>query len=51
MGVAVGGVLAEQMGIAPFFLVDGVACLLLGLAMYLPKSVRALDSEPAPSAQ
>ena len=51
VGVAVGGVLAEQMGIAPFFLVDGVACLLLGLVMYLPKSVRALDCEPAPSAQ
>lgn len=51
VGVAVGGVVAEQMGIAPFFLVDGVACLVLGLVMYLPKSVRALDSEPSSSVQ
>ena len=44
IGVAIGGVLAEQIGIAPFFLVDGLACLALGLVMYLPKSVRALDA-------
>ncbi|MEC4174967.1 MFS transporter [Adlercreutzia sp. R7] len=43
VGVAIGGVLAEVMGIAPFFLVDGLACLALGLVLYLPKSVRALD--------
>lgn len=51
VGVAVGGMMAEQMGIMPFFLADGLACLVLGLVMYLPKSVRALDSEPAPSVQ
>ncbi|MCI9495292.1 MAG: MFS transporter [Adlercreutzia mucosicola] len=44
IGVAIGGVLAEQIGIAPFFFVDGLACLALGLIMYLPKSVRALDA-------
>ena len=44
IGVAIGGVLAEWIGIAPFFLVDGLACLALGLVMYLPKSVRALDA-------
>ena len=27
----------------PFFIVDGLACLALGLVLYLPKSVRALD--------
>lgn len=43
VGVAIGGVLAEQIGIAPFFLVDGLACLALGLVLYLPRSVRALD--------
>ena len=43
IGVAIGGVLAEQIGIAPFFLVDGLACLALGLVLYLPRSVRALD--------
>ncbi len=43
IGVAIGGVLAEWIGIAPFFLVDGLACLALGLVMYLPRSVRALD--------
>ncbi len=45
VGVAIGGVLAEVMGIAPFFLVDGLACLALGLVLYLPKSVRALDEK------
>ena len=43
IGVAIGGVLAEQIGIAPFFLADGLACLTLGLVLYLPRSVRALD--------
>lgn len=43
LGVAVGGALAESIGIAPFFLIDGLACLALGLVLYLPRSVRALD--------
>ena len=43
VGIAIGGVLAEAMGVAPFFIVDGLACLTLGLVLYLPKSVRALD--------
>lgn len=45
LGVAAGGALAEAVGIAPFFLVDGLACLALGLVLYLPRSVRALDRE------
>lgn len=45
VGIAVGGVAAEAMGIAPFFVVDGLACLVLGLVLHLPKSVRALDEE------
>lgn len=44
LGVAIGGVLAEAVGIAPFFLVDGLACLALGSVLYLFKSVRALDT-------
>lgn len=43
IGVALGGVLAEAIGVAPFFVVDGLACLALGLVLYLPKSIRALD--------
>lgn len=43
LGVALGGALAETVGIAPFFLIDGLACLVLGLVLYLPRSVRALD--------
>ena len=35
--------LAEAIGVAPFFVVDGLACLALGLVLYLPKSIRALD--------
>lgn len=46
IGVAIGGVLAEWIGIAPFFVVDGIACMLLSLIIYLPRSVRALDSTP-----
>ena len=42
-GVAVGGALAEVMGVAPFFVVDGLACLALGLAALFPKSIRQLD--------
>ncbi len=58
IGIAVGGVLAEAIGIAPFFLVDGLVCIVLGALVYLPKSVRALDhakpasaSAAAPSAE
>lgn len=43
LGVAIGGVTAEAIGIAPFFVVDGILCLVLGILIYLPKSVRALD--------
>ena len=35
---------ADSVGIAPFFLIDGLACLALDLVMYLPRSVRALDA-------
>ena len=35
--------MAEAIGIAPFFLVDGLVCIVLGALVYLPKSVRALD--------
>lgn len=43
LGIALGGVLAEAIGIAPFFVVDGLVCIALGCLIYLPKSVRALD--------
>lgn len=43
IGIALGGVLAEAIGIAPFFVVDGLVCIALGCLIYLPKSVRALD--------
>lgn len=47
IGIALGGMLAESIGVAPFFVVDGAICLVLGLVVYLPKSVRALDHAPA----
>lgn len=50
VGVAVGGALAEAIGIAAFFVVDGLVCVALGVLLYLPKSVRALDRE-APAAE
>ncbi len=45
LGVAVGGVAAEAMGIAPFFLVDGIICAVLGLLVYVPRCVRVLDEK------
>ena len=50
MGVAAGGALAEAIGVAPFFVVDGLACLALGCVVLLPRSIRALD-EPSTSAR
>lgn len=49
IGVAIGGVTAEAIGIAPFFVVDGILCLIIGLLIYIPKSVRGLD-KAAPKA-
>lgn len=43
IGIAIGGALAEGIGVAPFFLVDGIACVALGVLCYLPRSIRALD--------
>ncbi len=43
IGIALGGALAEGIGVAAFFVVDGLLCLVLGLLVYLPKNVRALD--------
>lgn len=43
IGVALGGALAEAIGVAPFFVVDGILCVILGAAMYLPKEIRDLD--------
>lgn len=45
IGVALGGMLAEGIGIAPFFVVDGILCIALGAVMYLPRDIRALDRE------
>lgn len=49
LGIAGGGIVAENIGIVSFFLVDGLACLALGLLIYLPKSVRALDKSEPPA--
>ena len=47
IGIAIGGVAAEAIGVAPFFVIDGIVCALIGIALYLPKSVRALDEPSA----
>ena len=47
VGIALGGIAAEAIGVAPFFVVDGVICAIIGVMLYLPKSVRALDEPPA----
>ncbi|WP_165044452.1 MFS transporter [Adlercreutzia sp. ZJ138] len=45
VGVALGGVLAEAVGVAPFFIIDGLICLVVGCVTYLPKAIRALDED------
>lgn len=47
VGIALGGMAAEAIGVASFFVVDGVICAIIGVVLYLPKSVRALDEHPA----
>ncbi len=38
-------VLAEAVCVIPFFVIDGLICLAVGCATYLPKSIRALDAD------
>lgn len=45
IGIAIGGVVAEAIGVAPFFVVVGVLYMLVSLALLIPKSVRALDHQ------
>jgi len=51
LGIVTGGAVAEWIGVAPFFLVDGVACLAVGVAVFVFRSVRALDQVPASTPQ
>jgi len=43
VGIAIGGAVAEVIGVASFFFIDGLIVIVLGLLLYVPKSVRALD--------
>ena len=43
IGIAIGGMATELMGVTAFFVVDGIACLVLGIVAYIPKPIRALD--------
>lgn len=45
VGIAIGGVIAQYTGVAEFYVIDGAACTLLGILLYVPKSVRALDKD------
>lgn len=44
LGIAAGGIFAEFMGVAPFFVVDGILCAFIGMLMATFKSIRKLDS-------
>lgn len=44
LGIAAGGIFAEFMGVAPFFVVDGILCAFIGVLMATFKSIRNLDS-------
>ena len=48
LGIALGGLLAQAIGVAPFFVVDGLAVAAVGVAIYAIGGVRALD-RPRPS--
>ncbi|MCL1798048.1 MAG: MFS transporter [Eggerthellaceae bacterium] len=48
IGIAGGGFLAEAIGVAPFYAIGGVLCVIMGVAVYSFKNVRALD-KPAVS--
>ena len=44
IGIAIGGPLADAIGVAPFFIVDGIACMIIALLL-LPAAQRsALDA-------
>lgn len=43
-GIAVGGVIAEWIGIPTFFVASGILFLVIGLSGYLFKDIRALDA-------
>lgn len=42
-GIMVGGVVAEEIGVPAFFVIDGILCVLIGIAMYAQRCVRLLD--------
>lgn len=44
VGIAAGGIFAEFMGVAPFFVVDGILCAFIGIHITAFKSVRKLDT-------
>lgn len=44
VGIAAGGIFAEFMGVAPFFVVDGILCAFIGILIAAFKSVRKLDT-------
>lgn len=44
VGIATGGIFAEFMGVAPFFVVDGILCAFIGVLIAAFKSVRKLDT-------
>ncbi|CCY06501.1 major facilitator superfamily MFS_1 [Eggerthella sp. CAG:1427] len=44
VGIAAGGIFAEFMGVAPFFVVDGILCAFIGILITAFKSVRKLDT-------
>lgn len=44
VGIAAGGIFAEFMGVAPFFVVDGILCAFIGILIAAFKSIRKLDS-------
>lgn len=44
VGIAAGGIFAEFMGVAPFFVIDGILCAFIGILIAAFKSVRKLDT-------
>lgn len=45
IGIMAGGAIAEVIGTPAFFVADGIVCIVVGIALYAPAAVRALDAQ------
>lgn len=51
LGIFLGGIITESIGVTLFFLVDGILCIAIAILIALPASIRSLDRRPPKSAE